>query len=71
MTTSSEEKNNNIKPTIEKWVNIPEVADYLSVSTDTVRAWIKDEKIPYCRAGKQYKFLLSEVEACLRAGKLE
>ena len=26
----------------EKWVNLEDIADHLSVSTDTVRNWIKD-----------------------------
>ncbi|MGP1544080.1 MAG: helix-turn-helix domain-containing protein [Candidatus Fimenecus sp.] len=29
------------------WVNLNDVAEYLSVSTDTIRNWIKSEKIPY------------------------
>ena len=26
---------------LERWVNLEEVANYLSVSKDTIRAWIK------------------------------
>ena len=28
---------------VEKWVNLEDIADHLSVSTDTVRNWIKDD----------------------------
>lgn len=55
---------------VEKWVNLEDIADYLSVSTDTVRAWIKDGKLPYYRAGKRYKFKISEVDTWLKAGKI-
>jgi len=63
-------KTDFIPAEMEKWVNLSDVAEHLSVSQDTVRAWIRDEKIPYCRAGKQYKFLLSEVNTALREGRL-
>ena len=67
---SEANKTDFIPAEMEKWVNLSDVAEHLSVSQDTVRAWIRDEKIPYCRAGKQYKFLLSEVNAALQEGKL-
>ena len=54
----------------ERWVNIPDVADHIGVSQDTIRNWLKSGKLPTIKAGKQYKFLLSEVDALLRDGKL-
>ena len=54
----------------EKWVNLEDIADHLSVSTDTVRNWIKSGKIPYYRAGKRYKFRISEVDEWLKSGKM-
>jgi len=54
----------------EKWVNLEDIALHLSVSKDTIRAWIKKGTIPYTRAGKQYKFKISEVDEYLRKGKL-
>ena len=56
--------------TAEKWVNLEDIADHLSVSTDTVRNWIKDGKLPFYKAGKRYKFKISEVDAWLRDGKI-
>lgn len=55
---------------VEKWVNLEDIADHLSVSTDTVRNWIKIVKIPYYRAGKRYKFRISEVDEWLKSGKM-
>ena len=40
---------------VEKWVNLEDVAEHLSISQDTVRTWIKDGKLPVYRAGKRYK----------------
>ena len=54
----------------EKWVNLEHIADHLSVSKDTVREWIKNGKLPYYRAGKRYKFKISEVDEWLREGKI-
>ena len=37
---------------VEKWVNLEDVAEHLSISQDTVRTWIKEGKLPVYRAGK-------------------
>lgn len=55
---------------VEKWVNLEDIADYLSVSQDTIRAWIKEGKLPVYRAGKRYKFKISEVDEWIRKGKI-
>ena len=41
---------------VEKWVNLEDVAEHLSISQDTVRTWIKEGKLPVYRAVKLYKF---------------
>ena len=55
---------------VEKWVNLEDVATHLSVSPDTIRAWIRKGTIPFSRAGKQYKFKLSEVDEWVREGRI-
>lgn len=62
--------NNAENEVLERWVNLEEVANYLSVSKDTIRAWIKQEKIPFYRAGKMYKFKISEIDEYVRNGKI-
>lgn len=54
----------------EKWVNLEDIAEHLSVSHDTVRTWIKSGKLPFNRAGKRYKFKISEVDEWVRQGKI-
>ena len=54
----------------EKWVNLADVAEHLSVSQDTIRNWLKTGKIPTYKAGKQYKFRISEIDELLKVGKL-
>ena len=38
---------------VEKWVNLEDVAEPLSLSQDTVRTWIKEGKLPVYKAGKR------------------
>ena len=55
---------------VEKWVNLEDIAEHLSVSKDTVRAWMREGKLPINKAGKRYKFKISEVDEWLRSGKI-
>ena len=64
------ETNSTEVRTEEKWVNLANVAEHLSVSQDTIRNWLKSGKLPTIKAGKQYKFRLSEVDKLLEDGKL-
>jgi len=48
----------------ERWVNLADIADHLSVSQDTIRNWLKTGKIP------TYKFRISEIDRLLEEGKL-
>jgi len=57
--------------TPEKWVNLEDIAEHLSLSIDTVRAWVKEGKLPVYRAGKRYKFKISEVDEWVRKGKIK
>ena len=54
----------------EPWVNLEDIAKHLSVSKDAIRAWIKKGTIPYTRAGRLYKFRISEVDEWLLKGKI-
>lgn len=60
----------NVEKVEERWVNLADVAEHLSVSQDTIRNWLKSGKIPTYKAGKQYKFRLSEIDKLLEDGKL-
>ena len=55
---------------VEKWVNLEDVAVHLSLSQDTVRTWKKEGKLPFYKAGKRYKFKISEVDEWVRTGKI-
>ena len=57
--------------TVEKWVNLKDIAEHLSISQDTVRTWIKEGKLPYYKAGRNYKFKISEVDEWVRKGRIQ
>ncbi|SJZ94314.1 transcriptional regulator, AlpA family [Pilibacter termitis] len=64
------DENNQENMAVEKWVNLEDIAEYLSVSKDTIRIWLRHGKLPIHRAGKRYKFKISEVDEWLREGKM-
>ncbi|GAB1476930.1 helix-turn-helix domain-containing protein [Bacillota bacterium] len=63
--------NENEKNITEKWVNLEDIAEYISVSKDTVRTWMREGKLPINKAGKRYKFKISEVDEWVRKGKIK
>lgn len=56
---------------VEKWVNLEDVAEHLSISQDTVRTWIKEGKLPCTGLANGYKFKISEVDEWVRKGKIQ
>lgn len=54
----------------EKWVNLEEAAEYLSVKPVTVRDWIRKENgIPAFKIGKKWAFKCSELDEWVKKGK--
>ena len=41
---------------VEKWVNLEDVAEHLSISQDTVRTWIKEGKLPVRNGSRQRRW---------------
>lgn len=53
----------------EKWIGIEEAADYMGVTKDTVRKWIKRTDIPANKIGKLWKFKKSELDMWIKSGR--
>ena len=47
---------------IDKWCSLEETAEYLGVTKDTIRNWIKKTDIPAHKIGRLWKFKLTEVD---------
>jgi excisionase family DNA binding protein len=53
----------------EPWVSLDDVAQHLGVSTDTIHRWLRTRGLPAHKAGRLWKFKLSEVDEWVRAGE--
>ena len=53
----------------EKWSSLEETAEYLGVTKDTIRSWIKKTDIPAHKVGRLWKFKISEVDEWVKSGK--
>ena len=53
----------------DKWIGIEEAAEYMDVTKDTVRNWIKKTSIPAHKIGKLWKFKKSELDAWIKSWK--
>lgn len=46
---------------MEEVLTIEETAEYLKVSTQTVRKLIKNDKLPYFMVGNSYRVLMDDI----------
>ena len=46
----------------ENWIGLQDVADYIGVSKDTIRNWIKKSNFPAHKIGRFWKFKKSEID---------
>lgn len=54
----------------DAWIGIGEAAEYLGVTKETVRNWIKKQNgIPAQKVGKLWKFKRSELDTWIKSGK--
>lgn len=52
------------------WIGINEAAEYLGVTKEIIRNWIKKQNgIPAQKIGKLWKFKKSELDDWIRSGK--
>ena len=46
----------------DNWIGLAEVAEYIGVSKDTIRNWIKNSGMPAHKVGRLWKFKKAEVD---------
>ncbi len=54
---------------MDNWIGIEEAANYLGVTKETIRNWIKKTDIPAHKIGKLWKFKASELDFWVKSGK--
>ena len=55
----------------EKLLTVAEVAEYLSVSDQTVRRWIKQNELPAFKLNRELRVRESDLEAFLESRKAQ
>ncbi len=55
----------------DKWMNLPELMEYLPdhPAAATIYSWVSSRKIPHHKGAKALRFLKSEIDQWLAAGK--
>ena len=53
----------------KQWLDLSSAAEYLNKSTVTIRRWVKEDKIPYYKPGKEYLFLAKDLDEFMRRHK--
>ena len=51
----------------DRWLSVAEICVYLGIKRDTVYKWIDKKELPAHRAGKFWKFKVSEVDECVKS----
>lgn len=53
----------------ERWASLEETAEYLGVTKDTIRNWIKKGNILAHKIGRLWKFKFSEIDEWVESGE--
>lgn len=55
----------------KRFISIPDLAQYLSISPNTLRSWVWKRFIPSHRLGRLVRFDLREIETWVKEKKIE
>jgi len=53
---------------METYLTIEELAGYLKLAEQTIRRWVHDREIPYCKIRRSIRFRVSEIENWIDEG---
>lgn len=53
---------------LEKWVTLKELQEYLGVGRETILSWISKRNMPAYKMGRLWKFKISEVDEWVHSG---
>ena len=54
--------------TVDKWISVDGIAEYLDVASVTIYRWLEKGQIPAHRVGKQWRFKPSEIDEWVKSG---
>ena len=53
----------------KRFIDIKDLSEYLTISTNTIYSWIALKKIPYAKLGKLLRFDLREIDAWMDSNR--
>jgi len=53
----------------DRWLSMDEITVHLGVSEDTIHRWIRLKGMPAHKAGRLWKFRITEVDEWIESGK--
>ncbi|MBX3728501.1 MAG: helix-turn-helix domain-containing protein [Candidatus Sumerlaeia bacterium] len=53
----------------QRWLSVPEAAEYLGIKPDTVYEWIGKKGMPAHRVGRLWRLDVEEIDAWVKSGK--
>ncbi|MCD6194337.1 MAG: helix-turn-helix domain-containing protein [Candidatus Aminicenantes bacterium] len=56
--------------TMDKWLTLEQIAEYLQMSTSSIYKMSKKGKIPAYKVGRQWRFKKEEIDRWIEEGKL-
>ena len=60
-----------VRPMEKRFYNVPEIAQYLGVSVNTIRSWVWLRKIPWFKIRGLVRFDLREIDQWMNGQKIE
>jgi excisionase family DNA binding protein len=57
-----------IDRSVDRWLSVEQIADYLGVKPDTVYKWLATMTIPGHKVGRLWRFKISEIDEWVRSG---
>lgn len=67
MTSNKKHVDSNSINFNKRFANTKEIAVYLCLSEDTIRAWVKSGEIPFSKLGRAVRYDLRRIESWLKS----
>lgn len=63
------DKNKQENPTMDKWLTLEQIAEYLQMSTSSIYKMAQAGKIPAYKIGRQWRFKKEEIDRWVQRNK--
>ena len=56
---------------MSRWMNVQEVAEYLSLKPSTIYAYVSERKVPHYKKGHVVRFKQEEIDEWMATGRVQ